>query len=662
MVLTQPKRDLLHQLYYHPETGFGNFMKLYKHAKLKNNSITIADVKQFLNAQEVKQIHYQAPKPKYFALTSYAPFQRLQMDLMDMSQQTDGGYRYILLIVDVYTRYMIAIPLKTKTLLDISTAFKKVMNEIDSLHMYTVRQIDCDQESAFNSVDFRNLCVQLNIHLNFIHTQDYETTGIVERAIRTLRLLIKKFQASYYSTRKPSWVRYLVLLVKNYNNSYHRTLGTSPVEAFDKRDTYDRNIARQNAKATQYQFQIGDRVRFLQRKKRFQKGDPLYTKRIYTIDRIGNGDGTASSGYIHLQGVHRYFRPWELQKIDAGVAVPPNNLPYQDQPSSPDQPSFTEDDIRLDRNRRQLNRVNAQKAARNLDETTNTRQKDYKPGERVYYYLPNEGWSVDPAVIVNISSNDLYRLGGVPNIWFKFDELSRRAHTESRAARFSSRPKGTHSNRSGRYKYKIGDFVYADQGEHGWSETPYRIVGMTSDGRYELFNGRGESPLVYEESELRHEPPAQQIVRLPTPNTTAQEIRSRTPTQQDQNRINKHRAKALQRHHATYQPVQRQVLQDEKSKKSREYANKHAKKKKQALNPDGTSNITGPFRRFEKLYYYRANQGWSEKPEGVQDLDKEKEQYRLARVGWFPKHHLTRTKPVSLSGTSSVAHQLEAER
>src|SRR5579871_4440385 len=105
-----PRRSImtdkkLSELYYDPETGFQSAARLYKKAKELGADITLKEVQDFLKEQEVAQLTKPARKQKGFTTIKAAyPGDCMQMDIMVYDRFTFHNYKYILCLVDVYSR------------------------------------------------------------------------------------------------------------------------------------------------------------------------------------------------------------------------------------------------------------------------------------------------------------------------------------------------------------------------------------------------------------------------------------------------------------------------------------------------------------------------------------------------------------------------------
>src|SRR5690606_28676197 len=79
--------------------------------------ITRNDVEKFLKGQPSYQIHKKTPKKLMQPqIRAQKPFDLLQVDYIDLGgyEYENGGYRYCLTMIDVFSRYAFAFPCKSR--------------------------------------------------------------------------------------------------------------------------------------------------------------------------------------------------------------------------------------------------------------------------------------------------------------------------------------------------------------------------------------------------------------------------------------------------------------------------------------------------------------------------------------------------------------------
>ena len=144
-------------------------------------------------------------------------------DLADFHKyaRQNKGYKYILVVLDVFSRYAWARPLKDKTGVSVTQAFKDIFKEGNhSSFLWT------DGGTEFYNAPMQEMLKSKDIHLYSTHNEP--KAMIAERFIRTLR---KKIESNYILTGSRVWYNILPQLIHEYNTTYHRSLKMTPEEA-----------------------------------------------------------------------------------------------------------------------------------------------------------------------------------------------------------------------------------------------------------------------------------------------------------------------------------------------------------------------------------------------------------------------------------------------
>jgi hypothetical protein len=141
-------------------------------------------------------------------------------DLMDMSSTTkdNNGIRYILVLIDVFSRYLWCRPLKTKRGIELVTALQSVLKEGRQPEV-----LRTDRGSEFTNRNVQNYLRRENV---YYYTAFNETkANFAERVIKTLKHKIFRY---ILKNRNYRYVDVLQDLVTSYNNTIHRSLGATP--------------------------------------------------------------------------------------------------------------------------------------------------------------------------------------------------------------------------------------------------------------------------------------------------------------------------------------------------------------------------------------------------------------------------------------------------
>ena len=131
--LTDMQETYIHNLYYNKKMYFG-LRKLFDYIR-ENKPATIpriyrAQIEKWLKSQKIYQI-FKKPQKKKSTRQIYSSKKGklFQIDLIDFSKKPSGEYRYILMIIDTFTRKLFAKPLINKTAENVSRSIKSVFDE-----------------------------------------------------------------------------------------------------------------------------------------------------------------------------------------------------------------------------------------------------------------------------------------------------------------------------------------------------------------------------------------------------------------------------------------------------------------------------------------------------------------------------------------------------
>jgi hypothetical protein len=303
--------DLLRSIYYDPMKGLRGKTSLYQLAKAVNPKVTLQKVKEFIQKQELNQV-FTPVKVVSYPLFSQKPFYRIQLDLLDVSNEIprmNDNIRFVMCVIDVYSRYGFVRLLKSKGENEVLHAFKDIINEIDKKFHVAPQQLDSDNESSFMSSSFKRFCLEKKIYQNFSESGDYRSKGIIERRNRTLRELIARYRTSYKTNR---YVGVLPDIVEGYNQSIHSYLGASPLEAVTKPVVADYAYQKKLDRAiVQEALEVGDKVRVLLKGKTFDKKSSMikWSIDVHKIEKIHGVE-------YFVSGRKGAYRRSELKKVE----------------------------------------------------------------------------------------------------------------------------------------------------------------------------------------------------------------------------------------------------------------------------------------------------------------------------------------------------------
>ena len=185
------------------------------------------------------------------------------------------GIKYLLAVIDVFSKYGLLIPLNDKTSKSVASALKTIFEERKPVKMWI------DKGKEFYNEDVKDL-------IELYSTKNEEKSSIVERWIRTMKEKMWKY---FTANSTNVYLNTLPDIVKEYNNTGHSSIKMTPVQASKKenelkvlRNLYPEHLEIQDINP---KFSLGDKVRISKKKKTFEKGyTTRCTEEIFTIVEV----------------------------------------------------------------------------------------------------------------------------------------------------------------------------------------------------------------------------------------------------------------------------------------------------------------------------------------------------------------------------------------
>ena len=187
------------------------------------------------------------------------------LDLKDYGFENNRNYRYVLVIIDNFSKYGWTIPLKNKNAQTIKDSFENIL--ISSKRKPNL--IETDRGKEFYNKIFQDFPNKNTIKL-YSRNSSYGAV-FAERFNKTIRDLLKR---TVFEKGDANWIDILPTITKQYNNRVHSSTKLTPIQASLKKNegfVYKNLIDKRNK--IKPKFQLNDLVRTADLKKTFSKGD-----------------------------------------------------------------------------------------------------------------------------------------------------------------------------------------------------------------------------------------------------------------------------------------------------------------------------------------------------------------------------------------------------
>ena len=288
--------DLMSDLFYNLEnsSAYSGINKLYDAAKTRKLEVsskpTRKRIKTWLAKQYAYTTHFPARKTfrRVKTITWGMDF-LFEADLADVSEisQQNGGIKFLLVVCDTFSKFLMVRPLKSKEMTPVADALKDIFEkERKCLYLRT------DLGTEFWNERVHSMLKQFGIH--HYAARNSVKASQAERYIRTLKSKMFKFLTSKGGKRR--YIDDLEAIVKGINNSKHRAIKMKPVdvglehqqELFHRLfPDYYLDYGGYMGPGRTYMLKEGDVVRMAKSRGPFYKGyRKMFSEELYIISKI----------------------------------------------------------------------------------------------------------------------------------------------------------------------------------------------------------------------------------------------------------------------------------------------------------------------------------------------------------------------------------------
>ena len=310
---------VLNEIYFNPKhpSAFAGPVKVYNTLKKENVRVTLSQVKEWVQNQDayslLRPVRYRFQRQR---IVTSGLDDMWDADLAEVanSAEHNGGIKYWLVVIDVFSRHLWLITTKSKSQKDMIAAFETLLES-------TTRRpqvIRTDNGKEFVNGGVRRLFSAAVV--KHFTSRNEPKANYAERVIRTLKGMVYR-----YCMHNQTYTYHTVLqdLVKNYNHRPHTSLsGRAPAdinranEAIVWKEMYVDTVIKQRKKP--FCFKVGDTVRISHARYTFQRDyHQKWTQELFVVvERRRKGIHRLYKLVDQLQdAVDGLFYETELQKV-----------------------------------------------------------------------------------------------------------------------------------------------------------------------------------------------------------------------------------------------------------------------------------------------------------------------------------------------------------
>ena len=211
------------------ELGYPSAKKLFSVAQRENIKVTFKQVQDFTSKQNVRQVFHALP-PSKGKITSAGLNDAWVADLVDYSWQPNKSkesdeppYQYILVVHDIFSRKLMARPIRDKLAQSCKDAFEDIVDDFG----IKPQVLSTDQGWEFKGI-FDDYLRATGIYHRLKDPRALNSQGTLDAAIRVLRPMLARIQVE---DSTGDWAAEVARAVSAYNRMDHSHLhGRSPDE------------------------------------------------------------------------------------------------------------------------------------------------------------------------------------------------------------------------------------------------------------------------------------------------------------------------------------------------------------------------------------------------------------------------------------------------
>lgn len=219
----EQKEEVLDKLFNDDTNSYGKgVVAFYKYVSSKYINITREDVNNYLSTKGFYQMSQSITKRINKPIISKYPNQMWGIDLIDMNEyiKSNRGWRYIMTVVDIFSRKVFLNKMKLKEAMNTRNTFNDIINRLDVTPKYLLS----DNGNEWLG-EFGEYCKEKDIKQLFTRSYSPEANGVVERMNKEIRKIIKAF---FIRNGNQVWYDILDKVADNKNVTFNSTVKNSP--------------------------------------------------------------------------------------------------------------------------------------------------------------------------------------------------------------------------------------------------------------------------------------------------------------------------------------------------------------------------------------------------------------------------------------------------
>ena len=322
--LSSGVKKYLHNRYYNPSypgafSGPGTFFKTIKQEGLYK--LSRKDIEEWLQSQDTFTVNRAVRHNfKRNRVIVSGIDDQWDADLIDLTSlaKYNGNSKYVLLLIDIFSRYVWTVKMKNKTSVAVNNALKQVLSQ--GLKPKYIRN---DQGREFVAKAVQDFLKDNAI--SYFSTQNRTKANYAERAIKTIKSKLFKYM---YANQTYKYIDELESVTVAYNKRYHSSIKMAPsdVNKNNKSSLWKQQYLppggakiRSKESMKKFKFKTGDFVQISFLKKAFSREyDQKWSDEIFRVAKRFRREGLPVyklKNFDSSENIQGTFYQEEIQKI-----------------------------------------------------------------------------------------------------------------------------------------------------------------------------------------------------------------------------------------------------------------------------------------------------------------------------------------------------------
>ena len=325
VVKLSPKiKAYLSKRYYDPNFpgSFSGLDKFFRGIKQDGQySVKKRDIKEWLEGEDTYTVN-RAVRRKFKRNRVIVSGIDNQWDgdlmVLDSLAKYNSNYKYVLLLIDIFSRYIWTVKMKNKNSTSTIAAFKNVFKKGRVPEL-----LRTDRGSEFVSRPVKNYLKDVGIRQFWTQNTEIKA-NYAERAIKTVKSKLFKYMHANHTYK---YIDALDSITEAYNNSYHTSIKMAPSQVNKENESTlwqqlylpTKSDKAPKIKFETFKYKVGDFVRISFLKKTFTREyDQKWSDEIFRVSKRYRREGLPVyklKDYTNTEDIEGTFYQPEIQKV-----------------------------------------------------------------------------------------------------------------------------------------------------------------------------------------------------------------------------------------------------------------------------------------------------------------------------------------------------------